>query len=597
MNLYIVFSIIFLFGKSVTSVLTDSSNWSWTCQQKTGRCERVPIDQINSDERFASNPQSLNVCRLTCGHYGALWPVPTVSTSLGQRLVPFLPSAINFDLQDARSESLSYLKEMTAIFISNLEKECGSNCNIQSDTKVTVYISINSKDTTLGPDTNESYNLEISTQMSTIYVQIQADTVFGARHALETTTQLVAKYQEPYSDHTVANSGLLMVGSARIIDKPVYPHRGLLLDTARNYLPIRTIKKQIDGLAASKMNVLHWHATDSQSFPIESKRVPQLSRYGAYSSKQIYTFADIVAIIRYAKYRGVRVIMEIDAPSHAGNGWEWGPSAGLGNLAVCVNKNPWRQYCIQPPCGQLNPANPNVFTILGELYKEIVEVFPKEEYFHMGGDEVFIPCWNSTEEIVSYMQSKDLGRTTEDFLKLWSQYQVNSLEKYDNATGTSRTSMIVWSSHLTEPDVIEKYLPKNRYIIETWVPTTNDLPARLLEKGYRLIISTKNAWYFDHGFWGNTQYYTWRTVYKNRIPRDKGVLGGEVCMWGELVDEASVEPRVWPRAAAAAERLWSDPDTDTAAHLAGVVRMKENVCNINLITYLNILAMSKTNFK
>lgn len=80
--------------------------------------------------------------------------------------------------------------------------------------------------------------------------------------------------------------------------------------------------------------------------------------------------------------------MEIDAPSHAGNGWQWGPSAGLGNLAVCVNKNPWRQYCIQPPCGQLNPANPNVFAVLGELYKDIVEVFPKEEYFHMGGDEV-----------------------------------------------------------------------------------------------------------------------------------------------------------------------------------------------------------------
>lgn len=114
--------------------------------------------------------------------------------------------------------------------------------------------------------------------MSTLYVEIQADTVFGARHALETTTQLVAKYHEPYSDSTVVSSGLVMVSSAKIIDKPVYAHRGLLLDTARNYLPIRAIKKQIDGLAASKMNVLHWHATDSQSFPIESKRIPQFSR-------------------------------------------------------------------------------------------------------------------------------------------------------------------------------------------------------------------------------------------------------------------------------------------------------------------------------
>lgn len=69
-----------------------------------------------------------------------------------------------------------------------------------------------------------------------------------------------------------------MVANAKIVDKPVFKHRGLLLDSARNYLPIHSIKKQIDAMAASKMNVLHWHATDSQSFPVIFKRVPQMSR-------------------------------------------------------------------------------------------------------------------------------------------------------------------------------------------------------------------------------------------------------------------------------------------------------------------------------
>lgn len=80
--------------------------------------------------------------------------------------------------------------------------------------------------------------------------------------------------------------------------------------------------------------------------------------------------------------------MEIDSPSHAGNGWQWGPEAGLGNLAVCVNQMPWRSYCIQPPCGTLNPINPNTYKILGLLYKDLLQIFPKGEIFHMGGDEV-----------------------------------------------------------------------------------------------------------------------------------------------------------------------------------------------------------------
>ncbi|KRT82067.1 glycoside hydrolase, partial [Oryctes borbonicus] len=122
------------------------------------------------------------------------------------------------------------------------------------------------------------------------------------------------------------------------------------------------------------------------------------------------------------------------------------------------------------------------------------------------------------------------------------------------------SDMILWSSGLTNPETIERYLDSNRYIIQTWVGSHDALPKKLLNLGYRLIISTKNAWYLDHGFWGSTHYYPWRTVYGNQLPAHKGVLGGEVCMWGEMVDDNNIDPRVWPRAAAAAERLWSDPE-------------------------------------
>lgn len=102
----------------------------------------------------------------------------------------------------------------------------------------------------------------------------------------------------------------------------------------------------------------------------------------------IYRPSDIRHLLKYAKVRGVRIILELDAPSHAGNGWQWGKSAGLGDLAVCVNQMPWRSYCIQPPCGQLNPINPHTYSVLGDIYNDIIDILPNKEVFHMGGDEV-----------------------------------------------------------------------------------------------------------------------------------------------------------------------------------------------------------------
>lgn len=82
------------------------------------------------------------------------------------------------------------------------------------------------------------------------------------------------------------------------------------------------------------------------------------------------------------------VILEIDMPAHVGNGWQWGEAAGLGNLAVCVNQQPWREYCIQPPCGQLNPVNLETYNILQDIFTDLQDVQSPSEYFHMGGDEV-----------------------------------------------------------------------------------------------------------------------------------------------------------------------------------------------------------------
>lgn len=92
-----------------------------------------------------------------------------------------------------------------------------------------------------------------------------------------------------------------------------------MLDTSRHYFSVESIKRTIVGMSHSKLNRFHWHLTDSQSFPFVSKYFPELARYGAYSSSEIYTHDDVKEIVEFAKVRGIQVIPEIDSPAHAGN--------------------------------------------------------------------------------------------------------------------------------------------------------------------------------------------------------------------------------------------------------------------------------------
>jgi len=120
--------------------------------------------------------------------------------------------------------------------------------------------------------------------VNSVAVTIRAETVYGARHGLETLSQLVARVPAPLEvagrgRNTPRNHVLLMASNVRLSDAPVFCHRGLMLDTARHFLPLHDMQRTLDGMAASKLNVLHWHATDTQSFPLELPSVPQLARW------------------------------------------------------------------------------------------------------------------------------------------------------------------------------------------------------------------------------------------------------------------------------------------------------------------------------
>ncbi|KAI5724038.1 hypothetical protein M8J76_014587 [Diaphorina citri] len=560
----------------VISIDVDSAdatgNWSpsWRCVD--GKCVR--------DSKFlVSNPyQALIICRLTCGQYGSLWPKPTGQVFIGPETTAFDPRQMVFKNKftndiDAQDTFHSYIEAITHLFVKRLIKRCGADCSLVPSTEIKVFLSFAPDEGELSLDLDEGYSADPS---NVAVVEISARTVFGIRHGLETLYQLIARGP--------ADNYLLLASNVTILnDTPFYRHRGLTLDTARHFIPLASIKRQIDAMAANKMNVLHWHATDTHSFPLVLDSVPMMSRFGAYSPAKVYTPLEVQELVHYAKLRGIRVIFELDAPAHAGNGWQWGPRYGLGDLVVCLNDPSWRANCIQPPCGQLNPINPHVYTVLKDIYGELMGMAKYgDEMFHMGADEVFIKCWNNTPAIVDFMLAHGKNTTFDDYIQLWAHFQNKAAASLDEAVGHNRTKLIVWSSHLTDPEIILNYLDPQRYIIQTWVPRIDPLADLLISKGYQVIISTKDAWYLDHGFWGVTSYYRWQRVYDNLLPSSPLVLGGEVAMWTEYVDDQSLDGRLWPRTAAAAERLWSNPKSSSSEAETRFLEQRERLVEMGI---------------
>lgn len=384
---------------------------------------------------------------------------------------------------------------------------------------------------------------------------IKAQNFYGTRHAFETLSQLII-YDEVKNE-------ILIVSGCEITDEPKFKHRGISLDTSRNFYPVEVIKRTINGLAMVKLNTFHWHISDSQSFPLLLKSHPELTMHSAYSMDKIYKPEEVVDIVKYAKARGVRVIPEIDIPGHVGEGW-----SHL-NLTSCYSPRP-EDFCKGAhPCGQLDPSKSEVYQVLEDVYREIVEYFEFPEIVHMGNDEVFNECWNASSSLQSWMINQGWGLTSDDFMKLWGHFLVNAVKSLDNAHH-QKVPVVLWTSTLTQEPYLSSYLDKDRHIIQIWTKGNDAEIRTLLEKGFKLIISNYDALYFDCGFgsWvkdGNnwcSPYIGWQKVYDNRMEDIAGefvdqIHGAEAALWSEQVDEFSIDSRYWPRASALAERLWS----------------------------------------
>lgn len=312
----------------------------------------------------------------------------------------------------------------------------------------------------LAGQVDESYDLSISESGA---VSITAVSSIGVLRALETFTQLFYTY----SSNNFYYTPYVPVS---IQDQPVYDHRGLMLDTSRNFFSVAAILRTIDGCAASKLNVLHLHSTDAQSWPLEIKALPELSAKGAYRPDYVYTSDDIAQIQLYGAVRGVQVIIEIDQPEHtAAIGWAYP------ELLTAYNYEPYTYMCAEPPCGSLRLNDSAVDTFLDTLMNEMTSrVSPYTAYFHVGGDEIVA---NDTAIDPS------VGSNETDVLQpLLQAYTDKSLARVHNGS----LSPIFWEEIPLDWNVTLS----DDAVVQTWVAASSVVSA--IELGYKVIDSNYN---------------------------------------------------------------------------------------------------------
>lgn len=390
-------------------------------------------------------------------------------------------------------------------FVENYVKNDSASIIFEYDTVSEIRLGI-----------DESYNLSISEKK----VFLKAKTDIGIMHGIETLLQLLS----------IDKDGYYLPG-VRIKDEPRFSWRGLMIDACRHFMPVDVIKRNLDAMAAVKMNVFHWHLSEDQGFRIESKVFPKLHLLG--SDGLYYTQEQIKDVVKYAEDRGIRVVPEIDIPGHA-----TAMITAYPELASFPG-----QYSIERNWGvfnpTLNPTDPKVYEFLEKLFAELTSLFP-DKYFHIGGDENNGKQWEKNQKIQKFMKKNNIKNK----YQLQSYFNNNVLKIL---TALDK-NMIGWD------EILQPEMPKS-ILIQSWRGVK--FLKSSAKQGYKSILS--NGYYIDLNHSTDKHYIV------DPIPdslnlseeEEKNILGGEATMWAEFVSEENIDSRIWPRTAAIAERFWS----------------------------------------
>eukprot|EP00658_Telonema_sp_P-2_P012592 TRINITY_DN14793_c0_g1_i4.p1 TRINITY_DN14793_c0_g1~~TRINITY_DN14793_c0_g1_i4.p1 ORF type:complete len:507 (+),score=93.20 TRINITY_DN14793_c0_g1_i4:154-1674(+) len=409
-----------------------------------------------------------------------------------------------------------------------------------------VLICVHTDDLTLGPGTNESYRLTVPS-MAAHPVQIEAQSVYGALHALESLSHLVDQTAGYQIDNT----------PVEIWDMPRFGYRGLLVDTGRHWLPVEFLKRVVDGLHANKLNLLHWHLVDSQSFACGSTKFPQLAEKGAFSKEAIYSPDDMRSVVEYARLRGVRVMPEWDMPGHGA----WGK--GMPSIMGCDNV--------------MDPTQNSTYDFLNDFLGEMMSIFV-DEYVFLGGDEVDASCWDANPSIKAWLTAHQMNSSQ------LQQYFWEQMRERVFPVGLGGRTVSVWENDLLQID--PTVLPHNTVANVYQSKATADRTIGQYKMPSVLSIAGAN-WYLDSQCSG----YNWNS-WKCRYSVEPSsnvtsqpellplLLGGEGAMWGEGINKHNFDAYVWHGAAAIGERLWSLENSTDLESMAA--RLAEHMCRMSL---------------
>ena len=312
-----------------------------------------------------------------------------------------------------------------------------------------------------------------------------------------------------------------------------------------------------------KMNVLHLHLSDDQGFRFGSEQYPELV------SSDHYSFDELKQLISYAADIGIRVVPEIDVPGHTSSWFVKHPEWGFGEVSDHELKK------FGPHRGCLDPSNPQTMEAMLTLFEELANTFP-DEYVHVGGDEVDPNYWENSPQVQSWAAVRQLKNVTD----IQAYFTQNVCERLSDLNKKA----IVWDEALHER------LPSS-VTVQAW----RGLRARenSLASGFPTIVSA--PYYLDLNYpaalyyayspemssqeWRQTdarvreepllahvaEGVSWHQNFGDfpRLPkRESGtILGGEACMWSELVTDELLLTRIWTRAPAIAERFWSEQNS------------------------------------
>jgi hexosaminidase len=383
------------------------------------------------------------------------------------------------------------------------------------------------------PGADESYSITVTNDR----INLKAPTTLGALYGLETILQLLTKTKEGGSYFPLVT----------IKDAPRFSWRGLMIDVSRHFIPLDVLKRNIDAMAAVKMNVLHLHLTDNEGFRVESKTFPRL--HGKGSNGDYYTQAQIKDLILFAEERGIIIVPEFDMPGHtkswfagypqlaSGAGpYEPGPPVDF-HSAQQMDLRSIMQFVNNAPFPAIDPSKESTYEFIDKFIGEMSSLF-SSPYIHIGADENNGVIWKNNPSIVAFMKAHNFQNTHE--LQAYFVGRVNKI------VARHHKQMIGWE------ELFSNNLAKD-VTVQVWQNGT--YTKRALDNGNPVLIS--KGFYLDV-FMPAYIHYNNPDLPAGPGASARQLRGGEAAQWTEVADKTNIETRIWPRAAAVAERLWSD---------------------------------------